>query len=58
MGNPLGGSVIQASFAPHIVVNGGGTSTEDISALMDAKMKDFEDMLNRVANQKRRTSFA
>lgn len=58
MGNPLGRNVVQASFAPHIVVNGGGTSTEDISALMDAKMKDFEDMLNRVANQKRRTSFA
>lgn len=59
MGNPLGGVNINATFNPQITVQGG---TSDIAAqidnLMTQKMREFEEMLKRVAAQQRRLSYA
>lgn len=58
MGNPLGGSNITATFAPQITVHGGGSDTSaQIDSLMNQKMREFEEMLKRVAAQQRRLSF-
>lgn len=59
MGNPLGGSNITATFAPQITVHGGGSDTSaQIDSLMNQKMREFEEMLKRVAAQQRRLSYA
>lgn len=59
MGNPLGGSNITATFAPQITVRGGGSDTSaQIDSLMKQKMREFEEMLKRVAAQQRRLSYA
>lgn len=56
MGNPIGGSSINATFAPNITVNG-GTTVEDVRSVMDDEMRKFEAMLRRVAEQQRRVSY-
>ncbi len=59
MGNPLGGSNITATFAPQITFHGGGSDTSaQIDSLMNQKMREFEEMLKRVAAQQRRLSYA
>lgn len=59
MGNPLGGSNITATFAPQITIHGGGSDTSaQIDSLMNQKMREFEEMLKRVAAQQRRLSYA
>jgi len=56
MGNPLGGG-INATFAP--VINVSGTAdAEQINQLMSDKMAEFEAMLRRVAENRRRVSYA
>ena len=57
MGNPLGGGGINATFAPVINVSG-NTDVEQINQLMDDKMREFEAMLKRVAENRRRVSYA
>lgn len=59
MGNPIGGSSINATFAPNITVNGGTTveTVEDVRSVMDDEMRKFEAMLRRVAEQQRRVSY-
>lgn len=59
MGNPLGGGNITAAFAPQITVQGGtGAEIGDIDHIMSQKMREFEEMLKRVAAQQRRLSYA
>lgn len=59
MGNPLGGVNINATFNPQITVQGGTSDTaEQIDNLMMQKMREFEEMLKRVAAQQRRLSYA
>lgn len=57
MGNPLGGGGINATFAPVINVSGGADAGQ-ISQLMDDKMREFEAMLKRIADNRRRMSYA
>lgn len=59
MGNPLGGININATFNPQITVQGGTSDTAaQIDNLMTQKMREFEEMLKRVAAQQRRLSYA
>nr|DAV39124.1 MAG TPA: minor tail protein [Caudoviricetes sp.] len=59
MGNPLGGVNINATFNPQITVQGGTRDTAaQIDNLMTQKMREFEEMLKRVAAQQRRLSYA
>ena len=59
MGNPLGGVNINATFNPQIAVQGGTSDTAaQIDNLMTQKMREFEEMLKRVAAQQRRLSYA
>lgn len=59
MGNPLGGVNINATFNPQITVQGGTSDTAaQIDNLMTQKMREFEEMLNRVAAQQRRLNYA
>ena len=59
MGNPLGGVNINATFNPQITVQGGSSDTAaQIDNLMTQKMREFEEMLKRVAAQQRRLSYA
>lgn len=59
MGNPLGGVNIKATFNPQITVQGGTSDTAvQIDNLMTQKMREFEEMLKRVAAQQRRLSYA
>lgn len=59
MGNPLGGVNINATFNPQITVQGGTSDTAaQIDNLMTQKIREFEDMLKRVAAQQRRLSYA
>lgn len=59
MGNPLGGVNINATFNPQIIVQGGTSDTAaQIDNLMAQKMREFEEMLKRVAAQQRRLSYA
>ena len=59
MGNPLGGVNINATFNPQITVQGGTSNTAaQIDTLMTQKMREFEEMLKRVAAQQRRLSYA
>lgn len=59
MGNPLGGVNINATFTPQITVQGGTSDTAaQIDNLMTQKMREFEEMLKRVAAQQRRLSYA
>lgn len=59
MGNPLGRGNITATFAPQITVQGGGSDTAaQIDTLMTQKLREFEEMLKRVAAQQRRLSYA
>lgn len=59
MGNPLGGVNINATFNPQITVQGGTNDTAaQIDNLMTQKMREFEEMLKRVAAQQRRLSYA
>lgn len=59
MGNPLGGVNINATFNPQITVQGGASDTAaQIDNLMTQKMREFEEMLKRVAAQQRRLSYA
>lgn len=59
MGNPLGGVNINATFNPQITVQGGTSDTAaQIDTLMTQKMREFEEMLKRVAAQQRRLSYA
>lgn len=59
MGNPLGGVSINATFNPQITVQGGTSDTAaQIDNLMTQKMREFEEMLKRVAAQQRRLSYA
>lgn len=58
MGNPLGGVNINATFNPQITVQGGTSDTAaQIDNLMTQKMREFEEMLKRVAAQQRRLSY-
>ena len=57
MGNPLGGGGINATFAPVINISG-NADVEQINQLMDDKMREFEAMLKRVAENRRRVSYA
>jgi TP901 family phage tail tape measure protein len=57
MGNPLGGGGIHATFAPVINVSGSADAGQ-ISQMMDEKMHEFEAMLKRVADNRRRVSYA
>ena len=57
MGNPLGGGGINATFAPVINVSGSADAWQ-ISQMMDEKMHEFEAMLKRVADNRRRVSYA
>ncbi len=61
MGNPLGGNkgqTITATFAPQITVQGGGSDTAaQLDAVMKQKMREFEEMLKRLAAQQRRLSY-
>ena len=56
MGNPLGGG-INATFAPVINVSGGADASQ-LSSMMDDKIREFEAMLKRVADNRRRVSYA
>lgn len=59
MGNPLGGVNINATFNPQITVQGGTSDTAaQIDNIMTQKMREFEEMLKRVAAQQRRLSYA
>lgn len=59
MGNPLGGVNINATFNPQITVQGGTSDTAaQLDNLMTQKMREFEEMLKRVAAQQRRLSYA
>lgn len=59
MGNPLGGVNINATFNPQITVQGGTSDTAaQVDSLMTQKMREFEEMLKRVAAQQRRLSYA
>lgn len=59
MGNPLGGVNINATFNPQITVQGGTSDTAaQIDTIMAQKMREFEEMLKRVAAQQRRLSYA
>lgn len=59
MGNPLGGVNINATFNPQITVQGGTSDTAaQIDNLMTQKMREFKEMLKRVAAQQRRLSYA
>ena len=59
MGNPLGRGNITATFAPQITVQGGGSDTAaQIDTIMTQKLREFEEMLKRVAAQQRRLSYA
>lgn len=59
MGNPLGGGNITATFAPQITVQGGtGDTAGQIDTLMTQKMREFEEMLKRIAREQRRVSYA
>ena len=59
MGNPLGRGNITATFAPQITIQGGGSDTAaQIDTLMTQKLREFEEMLKRVAAQQRRLSYA
>lgn len=59
MGNPLGGVNINATFNPQITVQGGTSDTAaQIDNLMTQKIREFEEMLKRVAAQQRRLSYA
>ena len=59
MGNPLGGVNINATFNPQITVQDGTSDTAaQIDNLMTQKMREFEEMLKRVAAQQRRLSYA
>lgn len=59
MGNPLGGVNINATFNPQITVQGGTSDTAaQIDNLITQKMREFEEMLKRVAAQQRRLSYA
>ncbi len=59
MGNPLGGVNINATFNPQITVQGGTSDTAaQIDNLMTQKMREFEEMLKRIAAQQRRLSYA
>lgn len=59
MGNPLGGVNINATFNPQIAVQGGTSDTAaQVDRLMTQKMREFEEMLKRVAAQQRRLSYA
>lgn len=50
---------INATFAPQITVQGGGSDTAaQIDTLMTQKLREFEEMLKRVAAQQRRLSYA
>lgn len=58
MGNPLGGVNINATFNPQITVQGGTSDTAaQVDNLMTQKMREFEEMLKRVAAQQRRLSY-
>lgn len=56
MGNPIGGVNINADFKPQIIVQNGNAG--EVSEVLSQKMKEFEAMLNRVANKNRRVSYA
>ena len=56
MGNPIGGVNINADFKPQIIVQNGNAG--EVSKVLSQKMKEFEAMLNRVANKNRRVSYA
>lgn len=59
MGNPLGGVNINATFNPQITVQGGTSDTAaQIDGIMTQKMREFEEMIKRVAAQQRRLSYA
>ena len=59
MGNPLGGVNINATFNPQITVQGSTSDTAaQIDNIMTQKMREFEEMLKRVAAQQRRLSYA
>lgn len=59
MGNPLGGVNINATFNPQITVQGGTSDTAaQVDNFMTQKMREFEEMLKRVAAQQRRLSYA
>lgn len=48
----------QISFAPTINVQGGGPNTEqDISRMMDQKMREFENLMRRWSSERRRLSY-
>ena len=56
MGVKLGGGDIYAPFNPQITVSG-NADVQQLSGILDAKMAEFEEMLDRVRNQERRLNF-
>lgn len=58
MGSPLGGGTINATFAPQITVQGGGSETAaQVDTVLSQKMREFEEMLKRLQAQQRRLSY-
>lgn len=58
MGKPLGGGSINATFAPQITVQGGGSDVESqLDAMLTQKMLEFKAMLADLQNQKRRLAY-
>lgn len=57
MGNPLGGSNINATFAPNITVQGAG-DTAQLQQVMETEIERFKRMLSELQNQQRRLSYA
>jgi len=57
MGNPLGGSNINATFAPNITVQGGGDAAQ-LQQVLESEMERFKRMLQDLQNQQRRLSYA
>ena len=49
------GSPVQITFAP--VINAGNGSTDDIMSALDAKMREFEQMMRSYTTGQRRLSY-
>lgn len=56
MGSPLGGNIVNATFAPNITMNGGNEGK--VREVIDSEMQKFKKMLSDLQNQQRRLSYA
>lgn len=56
MGGGVGGGDVNVTFAPQITVQG-NASQSDIAAALDAKMREFEAMMQRYTSNQRRLSY-